>query len=362
MARKISLMQYTGASAGWWNGTIVQPAVQFEQVDEDGEHDVTPIYRHGAKYGNGGFTGQRCMLHTSGPYAGRRVMFRMQDHLNRLFATLQALEWMKIPWNRTIVTEAMYSLMARNQDDDYLSLVFCSGGDVGVMPKSQPEHLVFINSRNFDPQTSPYLGKKAMNEGLTVRLTESDLRRRPPGPLAQAKVSSNYVDSNVAKCRAREAGCDDALILDYRGENIAELSVSNIIGLFGDQLVSPDASSGALNGITKQTVQAIATELHGVPSVEEPIGVLRLRKARMLMACGTAIGPAVITRVVDAEGHTLWDQPIDGYAADLAQTLCADLWAVLSGEEPGMFERHPEWYAPLPNRFLQEDQLELNLQ
>ncbi len=345
MPRQIALMNYAEIET-----FPPKPIVTFRHVFEGGSEDVSPNYRHGAKYGNGGFTGQRCMLHRDGPYTGQRVMFRLDDHINRLLETIAALEWMTIPWTRDGLKEAMFRLMVANPDDDYLSLVFASGGDVGVMPEGrQPEHHVFINTRDFDPVRHPYLGAEAMVNGMTVRLTELDVRRRPPGKLARAKVSANYLDSNVAKHRALKAGCKDALLLDYTGDHLAELSVSNVIGLFDMTLISPDASSGALDGITKQTTQTIAYEVHGYPTTEQPISLKMLKDMRMMIACGTAIGDVRVNRIVNPDGSVLWEQSNDPEAIKTANTLCTDIWRVKRG---GIPDFHPEWFEPIPQEYL----------
>ena len=120
-------------------------------------------------------------------------------------------------------------------------------------------------------------------EGGGARLTEEEVRRRPHGRLAQAKVASNYVDSNVAKWRAEQDGCQDGIILDHTGLNVAEFSVSNIICLFDDTIVSPHPSSGALNGITKQTIHTVAYELYGLPTTDQSIPVRRVSDARLII-------------------------------------------------------------------------------
>lgn len=332
----------------------------FRLISEGDLHDARPTYLHGAKYGIGGFTGQRIERHRDGPYAGERVMFRLEDHLARLLRTMQAHEWMTSPVGLDEIRQAMFRLMATNIDDDYFSFVFSSGGDVGVMPKGDPEHLLFINSRDFNPETHPYLAPEALHGGLTVRLTEPDLRRGYPSKLNLAKVSGNYALGNVAKFRAMQHGADDALLLDWRGGNISELSVANVLVLFGDTLVSPNRDSGALDGITKQTLQTMAHELYSCQTAEAFIPITSLKRARMMIACGTAIGACRITRVIGSTGSIIWEQPEkDVEAKQLAQDLTDGIWRALRGQLGADF--HPEWYTPIPEHHLRDQQLALQL-
>ena len=346
MARQLSVFRYDDGGLG-----------RFHHVIEDGPEDTSPIYRHGAKYGNGGFTGQRCMEHLDGQYKGRRVMFRLDDHLNRLATTAEALEWFQLPFSLEGARQAMYELMVANPDDDYFSLVFASGGDVGVMPKGRVQHHAFINSRNFSPE-HPYLSPEALNCGMTVRLTEPDIRRGFPSKLTQAKVSGNYAASNVAKYRALQAGADDAMILDWTGKRVAELSVANVLMLFDDVLITPNGSGGALNGITMQTVMTMAEELYGCKTAHDPIPVPLLRHPRMMLATGTAIGACKIRRLVDAQSRVIWEQPDnDGAANMLAEGLIDGIWRVMRGQADPDF--HPEWFTPIPEYLLREQQLKL---
>lgn len=296
MARKIAVMRYVGDGA------------RFHLYEEGGPEDIRPNYLHGAKYGNGGFTGQRCMTHLGGPYQGKRVFFRRHDHLNRLFNTVEALEWMKMPWTEELLEDVMCRLMVANQDDNYFSLVFSSGGDVGVKPKAQPEHLVFINSRRMD--AGAYLGERILRDGMIVRVTEPDIRRGPPGKLTRAKVAGNYAISNVAKERADKAGADDAFIRDNEGHGVSELTVANVVCMHGERgtLITPDASSGPLESITRRTIMTLAEQSYGHECKECPIPLLRLPQMRMMIACGTAIGAVRITKVIEADGSTVWEQ------------------------------------------------------
>ena len=346
MNRQLSVFRYGEGGFG-----------RFHRIAEGGPEDVSSIYRHGAKYGNGGFTGQRCMLHLDGPFKGQRVFFRLDDHLRRLATTAQALEWFELPFSLDAVRQAMFELMAVNTEDDYFSLVFASGGDVGVMPKGSVEHHIFMNSRDFSQEHS-YLPVEVLRHGMTVRLTEPDIRRGIPSKLTQAKVSGNYAASNVAKFRAQQAGADDALMLDHTGNNVAELSVANFLALFDDTLITPNGSSGALNGITKQTVMAMAEELYGSKTNHDPIPVTLLRHARMMIATGTAIGACKIRRLVDAKSQVIWEQPDnDPQASTLADNLTAGIWRVMRGQEGADF--HPEWFTPIPEHLLREQQLKL---
>jgi branched-chain amino acid aminotransferase len=318
---------------------------QFVFPVEQGSLDVHSNYSHAAKYGNGGFTGERCTTHRAGPHAGRPVWFRLADHERRLEATIDAVEWLTVISAADRI-DARMRLAAMNRDDCYFSVYFGSEGDVGVMPK---EHraIVLINSRDMDPFTKPYLPLDVVRHGMTVMLIDDpELRRGPFSKYSRAKLSRNYLFSNVAKHRASINGAHDALMLDESG-NFSELTVSNLILLTDDGLETPAAESSALNGITKQTIMTIASEKFRVPCSEQRLTVDDLSRTNEAFATGTAIGIIRINRIVDVDGRTIWSSAATpGHLIDHLRDF---YWGVLYGEQ---WNFHPEWYTPVPRDIL----------
>lgn len=312
---------------------------------EGGEHDAHSHFFHAAKYSNGGFTGERCLLHRAGPHVGRHVWFRLEDHEHRLEQTIQAVEWLKVvPRDERI--QARFRLAALNRDDCYFSLFFGSEGDVGVYPKSN-EAMVLINSRDMDPFAKPYLPIEVVRHGMNVMaVTDPDLHRGPAGRFARAKLNVNYLLSNIAKHRAIQAGFHDALVLDERGR-VSELSVSNVFLVEDGRLVIP-AYSSALDGITKRTIIALAAECRQLPTHEEVVTLERLSRARAVFATGTAVGIVKINRVVRDDGREIYTAA-DSAATELVEQLSQLYWRLLYGEESGI---HPEWFTPVPDEIL----------
>lgn len=308
-------------------------------------------YWHAQKYANGGFTGERCLVHRAGPYRGRPVFFRLADHEDRLAETVKAHEYLDFGCTREQRIEARFRLMSMNPGDNYLSLVFGSEGDVGVFPK---EHrpAVIINSRDFDPVNKPYLPAEKTHRGLSLRISEPDIRRKPPGRIARAKASANYLESNLCKHRALQAGCDDGLLLDHTGECIAEASVSNLVLVYDDYLVTPWTDSAPLPGITLRTIRTIAEELKEWPTLEEPvpipIGILPNIRAAFLT--GTAVGVVRVRSIHHYDGRILWELD-DPEAERLIADLTTIYWRVMYGEFP---DYHPEWFTPIPEGILRQ--------
>lgn len=331
-ARKIAILQRPSD----------QPP-NFLICDEEGRDDRRPTYLHGQKYANGGFTGERCMEHPDG-----LKFFRLDDHDDRFIASVEAHEHLVLACSRELRDRARCAIMAANYPDDYFSVNFASVGDVGVYPHTH-EPMLYINSRDMDPERSPYLPAHVLREGLRVRICEPDVRRNPPGRIAQAKASANYLGSNIAKHRALQAGCDDGILLDWTSDYVSELSVSNLVLLEDNRLVTPHAASGPLNGITKQTIATLAQDFLNLPMVEEAVSVERLGRMRAAFATGTAIGIVPINAIIHHDGHTVWEGTRPD-ASGIVQKLATTYWQVLRGRHRGY---RPEWFTPIPADILE---------
>lgn len=308
--------------------------IQF--LVENGTRDSAPYYRHPIKYPSGGFSGQRWEI-----IKGVPTMFRADDHDDRFERTFQVVEWLEMVATRAQRRDACYRLLAMNTNDCYLSQMFYSSGDVGVDPEDHRAELL-INTRAFDAN-HPYLPARVVAGGMNVRITEPDVHRGPLSKFSRAKLGVNYMFSNMAKNRAKKAGCDDGLMLDEQG-NVSELSVSNLIVVKDQELITPFADSSPLNGITKQTVKVIAEEMKGWLMFEERVTIDDLRKARAVFATGTAVGIVRINRIVDDQNGIAFEKH-DDEAEALVTDLRDSYWRVLRGEEPGF---HPEWFTPVP--------------
>jgi branched-chain amino acid aminotransferase len=102
--------------------------------------------------------------------------------------------------------------------------------------------------------------KKTTADGQGIRLTVSswiriDNRSMP----IHAKATANYANSALARVEALNKGYDEAILLNSQG-NVTEASAENIFIVKDDTLVTPPISSGALNGITRDSILAIAKQ------------------------------------------------------------------------------------------------------
>jgi branched-chain amino acid aminotransferase len=228
----------------------------------DGAEARVPVTDHGFLYGDGIFEGLR--VH------GRRL-FRLDQHLARLASAARSTG-LEIPGGtddvRRIVLE---TCRAFDADDAYVRLIVSRGeGSLGVDP---------VDSVRIFPEEKRRAG---------LALVTSSLRRPPPDVLDPRVKSLNYLNNALAKQEARRQGADEALLLNAAG-NVAEASVANVFALRAGELLTPPASDGALEGITRAAVLELA-EGAGLPARVATLGRFDLFAAEEVFLTGTGAG------------------------------------------------------------------------
>ena len=242
-----------------------------------------PITDHGLLYGDGVFEGIRIT-------AGR--VFRLDDHLERFSVAARAIG-LELPGGIAAVRAAVLATArAFGEPEAYLRLVCTRGsGALGVDPTSCPQPRLFCiadHLRLYDD--------RQQSEGLD--LVTVSLRRPPPDVLDPRVKSLNYLNSALAKREARLRGADEALLLNERGM-IAEAAVANVFCLRDGVLLTPPATDGALEGITRRTVLELAAS-EGIAAAERSLGRFDLFAASEVFLTGSGAG-LVPVRSLDGE-------------------------------------------------------------
>lgn len=121
----------------------------------------------------------------------------------------------------------------------------------------------------FSPAQTPY-------PMAPVRLGISSIRRNATSPTARHKTLS-YTDNIMALREAVAAGDDDALLLSFDGR-VACASAANVFARFGDRLVTPPVTDGAMPGIIRNWLLEAAASA-GLEAIEESLSPHRLMQA-----------------------------------------------------------------------------------
>jgi len=230
------------------------------------------VFDHGLLYGDGVFEGIRS-------YGD--VVFKLKEHIDRLYLSARAI-MLEIPLTKEEMTKAVLETVRKNDlRDAYIRLVVTRGvGDLGLDPRKCPKPSVIIITV---PSLQLYDEEKRQR-GMSMIV--SWIRRDPVDATTHEIKSLNYLNSILAKIEANNAGADEALILDTRGF-ISEATGENLFIVKDAKLITPQASSGPLPGITATVIKELAEKL-GYSVVERAITVAELYAADEAFLTGTA--------------------------------------------------------------------------
>jgi branched-chain amino acid aminotransferase len=236
-------------------------------------------------YGDGVFEGIRA-------YDGR--IFRLEEHLTRLFASAKAI-MLEIPMSMAKLVEACCESCRRNDvQNGYIRLVVTRGvGNLGLNPFTCKKPTVFIIADKI--QLYP---KDVYEKGIEL-ITAATIRNHP-NAVNPAIKSLNYLNNILARIEAVKDGTVEALMLNGEGF-VAECTGDNLFVLRGKTLQTPPPSAGALLGVTRGVVCEMAARL-GVTVAEPNLTRYDVMTADECFLTGTA---AELVPVVSLDGRSI---------------------------------------------------------
>ena len=246
---------------------------------------VISPYDHGFLYGDGVFEGIRV-------YDGR--VFKLEEHLDRLYASAAHI-MLEIPLDRAAMRAAIIDTVRATQlRDAYIRPVISRGpGDLGIDPRkcAKPTVVIIVDVIQLYP-------KEAYERGL--RMVTATVRRPAPDALNGRIKSLNYMNNILARIQANQAGVEEALMLTDEGY-VCECSADNIFVVAKGELWTPAPHLGLLQGVTRDTVLALAREA-GIPAGERIFTLYDVYAAEECFLTGTG---AEIAPVVEVDGRRI---------------------------------------------------------
>lgn len=278
------------------------------------------VLTHTLHYGCGAFEGVRAY-----DAQGGTAIFRLREHTERLFNSAKILR-MKIPFSVEQVMEAQREVVrANNLKSCYLRpLTWIGSEKLGVSPKGNTVHLAVAAW-----SWGAYLGEEGLARGIRVK-TSSYTRHHVNITMTQAKAVSNYTNSILANMEATDDGYDEALLLDPSGF-VSEGAGENLFIIKKGVVYTPDLSAGALNGITRDTIFAICSDL-GLKLVEKRITRDEVYIADEAFFTGTA---AEVTPIRELDRITLGA----GARGPVTTKIQSAFFDIVNGRNP----KYAEW-------------------
>lgn len=226
-------------------------------------------------------------------YDGR--IFKLNEHLDRLRSSAQALAFAEIPSLAYITEEIRKTLIANDmRDGAHIRLTLTRGVKItsGMDPRlnqAGPTLIVLAEHK------APVYDRSGLN------LIASTIRRFPPDCLDPKIHHCNLIQSILAKLQANEAGADDAIMLDLRGF-VAETNATHLF-LVSRGVVMTGRLVACPEGITRATVLQICRD-NSIPHEVKDISLTEVYRADEVFCTGTMGELAAVIRV---DGRTISD-------------------------------------------------------
>jgi branched-chain amino acid aminotransferase len=301
----------------------MDPIVYFEGEFRPESQAKISVRSRALNYGLGCFAGVRGYKTDDGLQVN---LFRLERHVQRLRHSARILR-MRLPGTVEEVMKILTEVVRLNDihGDVYIRpLLYANSNELSpILDESQSALTVYCMS----------LGKYLSAEPIDVCIS-SWRRIRETALPARTKATGGYLNSALARREAMDNGYTEAIFLTEEGF-VSEGSAEHVFIVREGTLISPPSTADNLDGITRNTLIALAAEL-GIPFVERHIGRTELYIADEMFLCGTG---AEVTAVRSVDRRVLGD----GTRGPLTEKIGKLFDDVVRGRVPA----HKEWLTPI---------------
>lgn len=268
------------------------------------------VMSHGLHYGLGVFEGIRCHESPRGP-----AIFRLKDHIRRLQRSAK-IYLIPMRYSAEELAGACREVVRANGLSDCYLRVIVHPGYGPRTPLEAPTHTAIACG----PE-DPTHGPEAAETG--VRAKVASFQRIGPNVIPPAvKATGGYLNSYLAKVEAVTSGYAECISLNDAGY-VTEGSAQNVFVVRDSVLATPPPSSGALAGITRDTIMVLARRL-GYEVLETNLVRSDLYLADEVVFTGTRAG---IVPVNDVDMRVVGD----GSPGPVARALQAEYANAVNG-------------------------------
>jgi len=274
------------------------------------------VLTHTLHYGNGAIEGTKAYKTVD----GRCAIFKLKEHTQRLLNSSK-MTLMNVPYTAEELNAAQVKLLQENElfDGAYIRpLVYLGYGVMGLYHKDCPVH-VSISAWKW----GAYLGEDGLKNGVRVKIT-SVTRTPNTSGMGKAKAVANYLNSQMAKFEAVDAGYDEALLRDDHGY-IAEASGAAFFMVRDGILITPP-SDNTLESITQKTIIDLAKDM-GIEVEKKRITREEVYIADEAFFTGTA---AEVTPIREVDARIIGS----GTRGPITEKLQAAYFDVVAGKNP----------------------------
>jgi len=247
------------------------------------EKAKVPVTTHAIHYGTSIFEGIRGYWNLENLY-----IFRLSDHLKR-FRNSGRFYSISLKFSNKQISNAVVNLCRKNniRRSCYIR-PFYFVGQYGInlhVNEKAPTHVAIYTA---------LFGDLFNKNGIKACVSSWKKFSDATTP-TQAKMGGNYLNSILATQECKRSGFDEAVLLDLSG-NVSEAPGENIFLVRDEELLTPPISSSALEGITRDTILALAHDM-GYKVIIRRIPKSELYLADEMFLTGTAAEVTPITQI-----------------------------------------------------------------
>ena len=261
--------------------------VYIDGVLVEKENAKISVFDHGVLYGDGVFEGIR---------AYNKRVFKLDEHIDRLYNSAKVI-MLEVPIKKEEFKQAVINACRENGIvNGYIRPIVTMGcGNLGLAPWSCSNPSIIIIADSIKLYPAEYYEKG-------MPLVTVATKRNNPEALSPIVKSLNYLNNIMAKIEARNAGADEAIMMNNEGY-VAECTGDNIFIIKGKMIYTPPVTAGVLPGITRATVMELAGKA-GYTVLEQMFTRAELYLADEMFLTGTA---AEVVPVVSLDARLIAD-------------------------------------------------------
>jgi branched-chain amino acid aminotransferase len=238
------------------------------------------------------------------------VVFRVDDHLNRLMTSAAALS-IEPSYDKNYLAEAIYQVLRANELTDARIRLTLTSGPM-TQADEQRRSTLLITAVSFQPYPAQYY-----QAGVLAVLCP--FRQNPSDPTCGHKTTS-YYSRLLALRHAHRSSAAEALWFTT-DNRLAEGCVSNVFLAKNSILLTPPLSTPVLSGIARRTVLEIAGRL-SMQFVEKDLHIEDVLEADEIFLTNVVME---VTPVVSVEKHTVGDGKVGPIAAKLREEFTREM-------------------------------------
>lgn len=289
-------MKSFSAKFAWFDG-------KFVRADEA----KVPIMTHAIHYGTSVFEGLR------GYWNSKNLnIFRLDDHIKR-FRNSGKVYSISLRFTDKEISNAIIQLCKKNKVKQSCYIrPFYFVGEYGInlnVTEKAPTHVAIVMLQ---------FGDLFNKNGIRTAVSSWRRIHDTSTPIL-AKMGGNYLNSILATQEIKRNGYDEAIMLDQLG-NVSEAPGENIFLVRNGKMITPPATSSALEGITKESVIKIAGDI-GHEVTEREITRTELYLSEEIFLTGTA---AEITPIISVDDKKIGTGKI-GRMTNQIRTVYSDI-------------------------------------